>query len=652
MRNVILFVVTFLSAAVHAQFNTDRLVMVGRSALYYEDYVLSIQYFNRAINAKPFLYEPWFYRGVAKFYLDDFTGAEADCSKAIELNPFVPDVFELRGLCRIRRKNFKDAIDDYDRVIKHRPDNKNLWYNRVLCRIEDKDYERAHSDLDRMISRWRTYPKAYALKAEVYMQQKDTVEGVKFIDKTLELDPYDGDAWTVRAMISLSRSKWKDADEQLSKAIHLKPNTANNYVNRALARYNINNLRGALADYDKAIELEPENFLAHYNRGQLRVQVGDDNRAIEDFDFVVKMEPDNVLAIYNRGMLRERTGDVRGAISDYSAVIKQFPNFWVGLNRRAHCYRMLGMVNKAEMDEFRILKAQIDKHNGYQPRWSKKMKRSVRKKSDIDMDKYNQLVVADENSVSHEYASDYRGRVQNRKSEAGFLPMYQLSFTQYSNGIRSYQVFDNEIETFNREYRPRHAVHINCNPKVLDETDTDRYFSLIDTLSADIDKSGSMQEGKGLLLQRAVAYIVIQNLDAAINDLTTYTHIDSTSSFAYWQRAVCQMMMNEFNASQGIETDLKAMRALADFDKALALARENAYVYYNRGNLHAMRKDYAKAVDDYTLAIKYDPRLAEAYYNRGLARIHMNLKAEGIQDLSKAGELGVYGAYSIIKKYR
>jgi len=652
MRNIILIILTLLSSAAGAQFNTDRLVMVGRSALYYEDYVLSIQYFNQAISAKPFLYEPWFYRGVAKFYLDDFTGAEADCSKAIELNPFVPDVFELRGLCRIRMKDFKAAIADYDETIKYSPDNRNLWYNRVLCRIEDKDYEGAHADLDHIISRWHNYSKAYALKAEVCMQQKDTVEGVKFLDKSLELDPYDADAWSVRAMISLSRSKWKDADVQLGKAIHLKPHTAGNYVNRALARYNINNLRGALADYDKAIEIDPDNFLAHYNRGQLRVQVGDDNRAIEDFDFVVKMEPDNVLAIYNRGLLRERTGDIRGAISDYSAVIKQFPNFWVGLSRRARCYRLLGMTGKAEMDEFRIFKAQNDKHYGVQPRWSKKMRRSVRKKSDIDMDKYNQLVVADDNTVTHEYASDYRGRVQNRKADTGFLPMYRLSFTKYSNGIKSYQVFDNEVEAFNREQRPRHAIYINCSSKALSAKETEACFALIDTLSAEIDRSGSMKTSKGLLLQRAVAYIVIQNFDAAVNDLTTYAHIDSTASLAYWQRAVCQTMMNEFNASQGMETDLKAMRALADFDKALSLNSGNAYIYYDRANLHAMRKDYAKAVEDYTRAIEHDPRLAEAYYNRGLARIYLNQKAEGIQDLSKAGELGIYGAYSVIKKYR
>lgn len=58
-----------------AQYNTDRLLIIGRNALYFEDYVLSMQYFNQAINSKPYLYEPWFYRAVAKYNLDDFTGA-------------------------------------------------------------------------------------------------------------------------------------------------------------------------------------------------------------------------------------------------------------------------------------------------------------------------------------------------------------------------------------------------------------------------------------------------------------------------------------------------------------------------------------------------------------------------------------------------
>ena len=105
-RLQILLVAISLSITISAQFRTDRLIDIGRSALYYEDYVLSIQYFNQVINVKPYLYEPWFYRAVAKYYLDDYVGAEKDCSEAISLNPYITDIYELRGLCNIRQHKF------------------------------------------------------------------------------------------------------------------------------------------------------------------------------------------------------------------------------------------------------------------------------------------------------------------------------------------------------------------------------------------------------------------------------------------------------------------------------------------------------------------------------------------------------------------
>ena len=98
MKHIILFFTLLLAyvGPIKAQFNTNRLMISGRSALYYEDYVLSIQYFNQVLTAKPYLYEPWFYRGLAKFYLHDFSGAEADVTKAVELNPYIYNMYELR----------------------------------------------------------------------------------------------------------------------------------------------------------------------------------------------------------------------------------------------------------------------------------------------------------------------------------------------------------------------------------------------------------------------------------------------------------------------------------------------------------------------------------------------------------------------------
>lgn len=70
MKRYIVFIIFFIGT-LHslAQFNTNRLMATGRNALYYEDYVLSIQYFNQAINAKPYLYEPWYLRGIDNFIL-------------------------------------------------------------------------------------------------------------------------------------------------------------------------------------------------------------------------------------------------------------------------------------------------------------------------------------------------------------------------------------------------------------------------------------------------------------------------------------------------------------------------------------------------------------------------------------------------------
>ena len=164
MKKALVFILfSFLSLSINAQFNTDRLMITGRSALYYEDYVLSIQYFNQVLNAKPYLYEPWYLRGVAKFYLDDYVGAETDVTHAIGLNPYMSNMYELRGLCRIRQNNYDDAITDYTKLISLDPQNKGAWFNRALCNVESKQYELAQQQLDTMIVKWKKYANAYSL---------------------------------------------------------------------------------------------------------------------------------------------------------------------------------------------------------------------------------------------------------------------------------------------------------------------------------------------------------------------------------------------------------------------------------------------------------------------------------------------------------
>ena len=637
----------FIPLASSAQFNTDRLLTIGRSALYYEDYVLSIQYFNQAITAKPYLYEPWFYRAIAKYYLDDFAGSERDCSEAIQRNPYVTNLYELRGLTRINQEKFSEAVEDYTHALKYAPENQDLWHNRVLCRIQNKDYDKALLDLDTIQRRWSQYAKAYALRADVYMQMKDTTQAFEALNKSIEIDPYDGQTWAARSIIYLSREEWDSAVVQLDRAIHLMPRNANCHINRALARVHTNNLRGAMSDYDMALDLEPNNFLGHYNRGLLRAQVGDDNRAIMDFDFVLRLEPDNMLALFNRAVLLENTGDLKAAIRDYSKVIDEFPNFWLGLESRAACYRKLGMTKQAEADELTVYKARLLKHlYGTQPRMDPS---KIRKRSDADVEKYNQLVMEDEREPEREYDNDYRGHVQNHRVDMDFQPMLLLSFEPRKSDVNGYTAYDTNVDKINRQLKG-HQIYITTQNSGMDDHRTATYFTMLDSLSQAIDAAKTEHVVSNLLLQRAIAYTMIQNYDAAIDDLSTYLQIDSTSVLALWQRAFCQMRINRFQASQGTNVQLQNASVQGDLTHAIELNPTSPWLLYNRGTQTALSQDYERAIADYTEALKYEPLFAEAYYNRGLCLLFMKRQEEGLHDLGKAGELGLYTAYSIIKR--
>ena len=189
----ILYIGVFFPMIAGAQINTDRVMTIGKNALYFEDYVLSIQYFNQVINAKPYLAEPYFYRGLAKLNLDDFQGAEADCTESIERNPYVPNTYQVRGIARIQQENYKGAIQDYEKALTFDPENTSLWHNLALSRMRDEDYAEAKADLDTLIRIAPRYIDAYLMRTEVSLKQKDTIQAMSDADRAIEMDRYNAD---------------------------------------------------------------------------------------------------------------------------------------------------------------------------------------------------------------------------------------------------------------------------------------------------------------------------------------------------------------------------------------------------------------------------------------------------------------------------
>ncbi|MBQ2345299.1 MAG: tetratricopeptide repeat protein, partial [Prevotella sp.] len=143
-RHLIVYVCLFISLTSTAQYNTDRLIISGQIAYDNHDYVVAIQHFNNVLSGKPYLYEPWYYRGLCKLQLEDYIGAESDFDEAIKLNPYVHQLFSARAESHIRLSKYEEAIDDYDKALKLSPDERGYWYNRAYCRFFMKDYPKTH----------------------------------------------------------------------------------------------------------------------------------------------------------------------------------------------------------------------------------------------------------------------------------------------------------------------------------------------------------------------------------------------------------------------------------------------------------------------------------------------------------------------------
>src|SRR5262249_12908322 len=75
-----------------------------------------------------------------------------------------------------------------------------------------------------------------------------------------------------------------------------------------------------------------------------------------------------------------------------------------------------------------------------------------------------------------------------------------------------------------------------------------------------------------------------------------------------------------------------------DFDAAIELNPKYPVAYYNRGNIHLLRKNYPAAIRDYEKSVELDGKHALSY--SALAWIWASCPREGLRNGKKAVEYG------------
>lgn len=667
LKYILLFIILCSLGAPTArpQVNTDQVLRIGQNSLYLEDYVLSIQYFNQVIAAKPYLAQPYFFRAIAKLSLDDYRGAEEDATMAIEKNPFITNAYEVRGVARQNLGKHSEAIADYEKALEQLPENRGILFNKALAEEEVKDYEAAEKSFATLLRVYPRFDNGYIGRAKLRLATGDTIAALDDINQALKLNKNATNAYVMRADIAISSSKdFANALSDMDEAIKLQPQFAGFFINRAFLRYNLDDYFGAMADYDYAIQLDPLNTAALFNRGLLRAEVHDNNKAIDDFSKVLDLESDNYKALYNRAILYKEIADYKNSVADLNRVIEAFPSFSGAYFARSENLRMMGDMASAERDYKRsmALAKQPVSDDGNRDENSSSAD-VVNESQEAVAKRFTSLLTIDNNvGAREEYnTAGIKGRVQDRNVAIEVEPMFTLSYYVTTNEIKEMPYYIKEIDDLNSTRMLRFIVMVtNHEPQLSDEEAIARHFASIEYYNSYI---ATHQPRAIDYFGRAMDFFTLRNYQAALTDLDRAIELTPDFTLAYMLRAVVKLrnaeterLSGESKTEPGLRdfgaqgAKMLASTVMADIDKVIELSPRMAFAHYNKGNVLVSLGDYTSAISAYTKAIELKADLGEAYYNRGYLYLMLGNKDAGIADLSKAGELGIVPSYNLLKR--
>ncbi len=648
-----------------AQLNTDRITAIGRNALYFDDYVLSIQYFNQVIKLKPYLSEPYLLRAIAKIQLGDYTGAEMDCNAAIKRNPFQPGAYYTRGFIYRQTDQLEKAHQDFNEALIFAPENRTYIAMRADVLAQLEQYDLALQDINHLLHRDPQSAALHYEKGSICIRSNDTIGALNAFTHATEYDSQNPANWSALGLVQLMQDNQEEALSSLSKSIEYGSKWAGDYINRGIIYYRKHNYRSALADYDKAVALAPRDAQCYYNRGVLRQELGDYNRALEDLTQAINYAPDRVEIYYQRGMVQLQLRQWQEALNDFTTIMNRYPYFLPAYYLAAQAETSLGHGKAATQLRQQAYQLEQKKDSIQSLQTTMQVAESQPQQRDRRKE-FSQLAAQNQetNDEENKYDSDTRGSVQKRYADVVNEPNIFLSYyatNTNTDALRQTNYSHATVDMYNNTMQLPAPLRFTTKEMTLTADMVNQHFAQISNLSHQIDLLEQMAQpgstNNDLLcasyIARAFEFALVQDYSSALDDVTRAILMDGDLYFAYFCRANWRYKYLEYKRAVGEPTDKADFELMMrDYDYVIHHLPDFSFAYYNKANMLCIQQDFKAAISYYTQAISADSDFAEAYFNRGLTYIYIGDNEKGLADLSKAGELGIYQAYNLISRFQ
>ena len=583
-------------------------------------------------------------------------------------NKNIMDAYNNLGAMLVRQEKYDEALEDLDMAMKLRPGLIGLYFSRGVTYFLAQQFDKAVDDFDKYIKKEPKDPSAYLNRGATYLFLTDTTKALADYNKAISLDRFDPEGYIRRGRVHALRKDYKEAISDMDKAISLDTTNTFAYFNRALMYYDQSDYNSAMADLNRVLRDEPGNALTLYNRSLISAQVGNFEDALEDMDHVININPDNVLAYYNRASYFVQMERWLDALDDYDKAIELYPDFAKAYLNRSYVKIMLGRTKSSKQD-YDTAQKKVREYRA---------KNAAEEGSFADTTKkYSSLIALDADFAKKGFDNEL---LQNRDINIRLKPLYKfvLSESRDNQNIALRHRYENLLIDKFISDSPINMTISNSDsiarPKFERGIDASIYGDTY--LAAGDPKSlteADRQFIRGLYSVQSKQFATALNqFDAAVNAAAEGRYSEYYKAFYHINRGVLRAEMIDFISSieNSVQTltmdDQGTTRARVrdqvsrtyDYSEAIddMLAADKLlpgvpYVYFNLCNLYCLSSRFVESVDSYTKAIDVFPYMGDAFFNRGLVLIYLKDKEKGCIDLSRAGELGVGDAYSVIAKY-
>lgn len=150
---------------------------------------------------------------------------------------------------------------------------------------------------------------------------------------------------------------------------------------------------------------------------------------------------------------------------------------------------------------------------------------------------------------------------------------------------------------------------VKFKKKAQDLYEAEKFNKIIDLLNTERIQGLGGKQASELYIRRGNAYEGLKKYQEAIHDYSTSLKYHSYDALAFYNRGTVKVTLREYDA------------ALEDFKKAISKNDKLIEAYIGMASILRYKKKFSEAIDKLDMAIFKDGDNANAYYNRGVAKM-------------------------------